>query len=124
LRQIAMDGSQKLPQRWLLGAQQLLDDGRGILCTALGIAAWIHYCTRSLPGGSAPAIDDHLSATFADLAGRLEGASLVDAFLDLDEIFPAVLSDNVAFRDAVQSAYGALVRDGIGSLLHTLAAHH
>ncbi len=124
LRQIAMDGSQKLPQRWLLGAQQLLDDGRGILCTALGIAAWIHYCTQSLPGGSAPAIDDPLSATFADLAGRFEGASLVDAFLDLDEVFPAVLSDRADFRDAVQGAYGALVRDGMGSLLHTFAAHN
>jgi fructuronate reductase len=49
---------------------------------------------------------------------------LVDAFLDLDEVFPAVLSDRAAFRDAVQGAYGALVRDGMGSLLHTFAAHN
>ncbi|WHS62606.1 mannitol dehydrogenase family protein [Pseudomonas sp. G2-4] len=122
LRQIAMDGSQKLPQRWLLGAQQLLDQGRGIGCTALGIAAWIRYCTQPLPGGSAAVIDDPLNATFIDLAGRFEGPSLVDAFLDLDEVFPAGLSARVAFRDAVQSAYAALVRDGIGSLLHTFAA--
>ncbi|MCD7042575.1 MULTISPECIES: mannitol dehydrogenase family protein [Pseudomonas] len=124
LRQIAMDGSQKLPQRWLLGAQQLLDDGRGIACIALGIAAWIHYCTQPLPGGSTQVIDDPLNATFADLAGRFEGASLVGAFLDLDEVFPAVLSARPAFRDAVQGAYGALVRDGMGSLLRTFAAHH
>lgn len=123
LRQIAMDGSQKLPQRWLLGAQQLLDDGRGIACTALGIAAWIHYCTQPLPGAPAQAIDDPLSATFADLAGRFEGAALVDAFLDLDEVFPAVLSAHAAFRAAVHGAYGDLVRDGASSLLHTLAAH-
>ncbi|AZF52590.1 D-mannonate oxidoreductase [Pseudomonas sp. R4-34-07] len=122
LRQIAMDGSQKLPQRWLLGAQQLLDEGRDVACTALGIAAWIHYCTQPLTDGSAQVIDDPLSATFADLAARFEGASLVDAFLDLGEVFPAVLSDRAAFRDAVQGAYGALVRDGISSLLHTFAA--
>ncbi|AZF42083.1 D-mannonate oxidoreductase [Pseudomonas sp. R1-43-08] len=122
LRQIAMDGSQKLPQRWLLGAQRLLDGGRGVACTALGIAAWIHYCTQPPSGGPAPVVDDPLSATFADLAARFEGASLVDAFLDLGDVFPAVLSDRAAFRDAVQGAYGALVRDGISSLLHTFAA--
>lgn len=121
LRQIAMDGSQKLPQRLLLGAQQLLDNGRGIACTALAIAAWIRYCTQPLPSGSAQAIDDPLSATFADLAGRFEGASLVDAFLDLDEVFPTALSTHAAFRDAVHDAYGALVRDGIRRLLHNLA---
>jgi len=124
LRQIAMDGSQKLPQRWLLGAQQLLDDGRGLTCTALGIAAWIHYCTQPLPGLPAPVIDDPLNATFADLAGRFDGASLVDAFLDLGEVFPAALSDRAAFREAVQRAYVALTRDGVHSLLQTFATHH
>jgi fructuronate reductase len=64
-----------------------------------------------------------LSATFADLAGRFEGAALVDAFLDLDEVFPAVLSAHAAFRAAVHGAYGDLVRDGASSLFHTLAAH-
>ncbi|BBH33939.1 mannitol dehydrogenase family protein [Pseudomonas sp. St290] len=122
LRQIAMDGSQKLPQRWLLGARQLLDQGRGIGCTALGIAAWIHYCTRPLPGHPMHVIDDPLSATFADLAGRFDGASLVEAFLDLDEVFPAALSERPAFREAVQGAYGALIRDGIDSFLQTFAA--
>ncbi|SFW74622.1 MULTISPECIES: mannitol dehydrogenase family protein [Pseudomonas] len=122
LRQIAMDGSQKLPQRWLLGAQQLLDQGRGIACIALGIAAWIRYCTQPLSADSAQVIDDPLSATFADLAGRFEGPSLVKAFLDLDEVFPPELSTRAAFRDAVQGAYDALVRDGIGSLLPTFAA--
>jgi fructuronate reductase len=124
LRQIAMDGSQKLPQRWLLGAQQLLDDGRGMACTALGIAAWIRYCTQPLPGLPAPVIDDPLNATFADLAGRFDGASLVDAFLDLGEVFPAALSDRPAFREAVQRAYVALTRDGVRSLLHTFATHN
>ncbi|MBA1376503.1 mannitol dehydrogenase family protein [Pseudomonas brassicacearum] len=121
LRQIAMDGSQKLPQRWLLGAQQLLDQGRGIDCTALGIAAWIHYCTQPLPGRPAHVVDDPLSATFADLAGRFDGVSRVDAFLGLDEIFPPALSARPAFRDAVHRAYSALARDGVDELLLTVA---
>ncbi len=122
LRQIAMDGSQKLPQRWLLGARHLLDDGRGIACTALGIAAWIHYCTRSVPGASTPVIDDPLRATFARLAEQFEGTSRVDAFLDLEEVFPVALSDQSVFRQAVQAAYSALLRDGMGPLLRAFAA--
>jgi len=122
LRQIAMDGSQKLPQRWLLGAQQLLDQGRDIACIALGIAAWIRYCTQPLPGQLAQLIDDPLNATFADLAGRFEGEALVKAFLEVDEVFPAQLSARAAFHDAVQSAYAALARDGMGKLLSTFAA--
>jgi len=105
----------------LLGAQQLLDQGRGIDCTALGIAAWIYYCTQPLPGRPAHVVDDPLSATFADFAGRFDGASRVDAFLDLDEIFPPALSERPAFRDAVHRAYSALARDGVGNLLQTVA---
>lgn len=120
LRQIAMDGSQKLPQRWLLGAQQLLDNGRDISSSALGIAAWIRYCTQP----TAQVIDDPLNATFADLAGRYEGASLVDAFLELDEVFPTELSKRAAFRDAVHQAYASLTGDGINSVLQRFAAHH
>lgn len=120
LRQIAMDGSQKLPQRWLLGAQHLLDQGRDITCTALGVAAWIRYCTHS----TSQVVDDPLNATFADLAGRFEGASLVDAFLELDEVFPAELAKRPAFRDAVQQAYSSLVGDGISSVLQRFAAHN
>jgi fructuronate reductase len=46
----------------------------------------------------------------------------VEAFLDLNEVFPAALSERPAFREAVHRAYTALTRDGIGSLLQTFAA--
>ncbi len=124
LRQIAMDGSQKLPQRWLQGARQLLDAGRSIDCIALGVAAWIRYCTEPLPGREAQVIDDPLSATFADIAGRFDGTLRVDAFLDLEQVFPAALSARPAFRDAVQRAYSALERTGMGKHLKTFAAHN
>ncbi|MEB0208370.1 mannitol dehydrogenase family protein [Pseudomonas sp. CCC3.1] len=123
LRQIAMDGSQKLPQRWLQGAGQLLDAGRSIDCIALGVAAWIHTCTQPLAGSAMHVVDDPLSATFADLAGRFDGAQLVDAFLDLEQVFAAQLSTQAAFRDAVQGAYVALQRTGMSQHLKNLAAH-
>ena len=123
LRQIAMDGSQKLPQRWLQGAGQLLDAGRRVDCIALGVAAWIHTCTQPLAGSAMHVVDDPLSATFADLAGRFDGAQLVDAFLDLEQVFAAQLSSQAAFRDAVQGAYSALQRTSMSQHLKNLAAH-
>jgi fructuronate reductase len=122
LRQIAMDGSQKLPQRWLLGAQQLLDQGRGFDCTALGIAAWIYYCTQPHPDGSTRVIDDPFSPTFTDLGKRFEDAALVDAFLDLDDVFPGALREHADFRASVQRQYRALIGHTMRSVLHTFAA--
>ena len=119
-----MDGSQKLPQRWLQGAQALLEAGRDVDCIALGVAAWIHYCTRPLPGREAHVVDDPLSATFADLAGSLDGAQRVDAFLDLEQVFPLALSARPAFRDAVQRAYSAIEQAGMAAQLKTFAAHN
>ena len=124
LRQIAMDGSQKLPQRWLQGARQLLDAGQPIDCIALGVAAWIHYCTQPVAGGVMHSVDDPLSATFADLAGRFDGAARVDAFLDLEQVFPVELSSRGAFREAVQRAYSALQHTGMPNHLKTFAAHN
>src|SRR5699024_98803 len=40
LRQVAMDGSQKLPQRWVPVALAGFEAGRPVHCTALGLAAW------------------------------------------------------------------------------------
>ena len=43
--QIAMDGSQKLPQRLLGTVRDRLRTGAPIACLALGIAAWMRYVT-------------------------------------------------------------------------------
>ena len=41
--QIAMDGSQKVPQRWLNAARTLMSDDKSFNCIAMGIAGWIRY---------------------------------------------------------------------------------
>nr|WP_166180422.1 mannitol dehydrogenase family protein [Altererythrobacter segetis] len=73
LAQIAMDGSQKIPQRWL--ASLAAHQARGELCeaTLAALAAWL----RHVRGG--PLVDDPLAAELAG-AWRENGA---------DEIVPA-----------------------------------
>ncbi|QEU03599.1 mannitol dehydrogenase family protein [Pseudomonas oryzihabitans] len=112
LRQIAMDGSQKLPQRWLLGARQLLEQGGDPACTALGVAAWIHYGE-----GEGEALDDPLRATLAALP---TGAARVDAVLALAEVFPPDLAAHPVFRAAVQRAHARIAAAGIEAAIADL----
>ncbi|MDU4055415.1 MAG: mannitol dehydrogenase family protein [Pseudomonas oryzihabitans] len=112
LRQIAMDGSQKLPQRWLLGARQLLEQGGDPACTALGVAAWIHYGE-----GEGEALDDPLRATLAALP---TGAARVDAVLALAEVFPPDLAAHPVFHAAVQSAHARIATAGIEAAIADL----
>jgi fructuronate reductase len=112
LHQIAMDGSQKLPQRWLSGAQEQLEQGGSITCVALGVAAWIAYCAGYTPAGPHD-VNDPLRETYNELHARQQGNALVDAFLGLADIFPASLASQPVFRQAVQEAYKTLSTSGI-----------
>jgi fructuronate reductase len=83
LRQIAMDGSQKLPQR-LLGT--IIDcHARGIIASAAiaGIAGWILYVDRERAH-----IDDPMAQELSAIARAApDDAALVDALMDIRPIF-------------------------------------
>ncbi|SDM06339.1 fructuronate reductase [Modicisalibacter muralis] len=119
LQQVAMDGSQKLPQRWLQGALQRLESGGDVACTALGVAAWIRYTAGSDLHGNRHALDDPLAETFAALHRRHgdDAGSLVQAFLALDAVFPAALAEYSCFVDNVENAYRSLHRQGVTATL-------
>lgn len=122
LQQIAMDGSQKLPQRWLHGALARLEAGVDVPCTALGVAAWIRYTAGHDLEGKTYRVDDPLASTFAALhearANDFEG--LIKAFMQLDAVFPSTLAMHPTFREAVVSAYRQLATRGLGSVLTEL----
>lgn len=73
-QQIAMDGSQKLPQRLLGSVRDRLAAGTPLPRLALGIAAWLHYLRGVDETGAAYAIDDPqaeaLKALHRDTVGR------------------------------------------------------
>lgn len=118
LEQIAMDGSQKLPQRWLQGALTGLDADLELPCTALGLAGWIRYTA-----GTDHNVDDPMASVFAELH-RLHTTpdSLVRAFFALDVVFPAALGRHEAFVQRVCAAYQALQSQGVLPTLNELAA--
>lgn len=119
LQQIAMDGSQKLPQRWLNGCQTLLDAGKSIDCTALGVAAWIMHVQQAYTSNTE--LNDPLAQRLLQLAEKHCGQpqSLLSAFLAQHDIFPGQLTSDARFQQSVAQAYAALQKRPVTDLLHT-----
>ncbi|UUD62743.1 mannitol dehydrogenase family protein [Pseudomonas seleniipraecipitans] len=122
LQQIAMDGSQKVPQRWLQGALSRLAAGADVPCTALGVAAWIRYTAGTNADGSRHKVDDPMAATFAWLhQAHTTPEQLVGAFLALETIFPPALGQHAAFVNQVCGSYRMLQAPGVLATLDELA---
>jgi fructuronate reductase len=121
-QQIAMDGSQKLPQRLLNTVRARLAAGATIDHLTLAIAGWIRYASGTDEQGRAITVSDPLAPTFAGIAAASAGDAgrLAAGFLDLVPVFGSDLVGHAAFRAAVTAKVVALVRDGVRA---TLAAH-
>ena len=112
-RQIAMDGSQKLPQRLLAGAAERLAAGQGIEAIALCVAAWMKWQSGVTESGESFVVDDPLAAKTAILlAGADNDQARVSALLTLSAVFPPALAADDRFAVAVTGAYLSLSRNG------------
>ena len=101
-RQIAMDGSQKLPQRLLAPMAVRLERNQSIEALALAVAAWMRWQGGREDSGAAFAVDDPLAdATSRLLRGQSSPADRVRALLSLAAVFPPRLADDPRVFDAV-----------------------
>ncbi len=111
--QIAMDGSQKLPQRLLAGAAIRLDRGQPIEAVALAVAAWMRWQDGRDETGAVHAVDDPLASEMARLVAHtpdpLERAA---ALLSLEAVFPRRLATDPHFTAPVIAAYVRLSQSG------------
>ena len=121
-KQIAMDGSQKLPQRLLGTVRDRIAAGDSYAHLALAIAGWIRYASGSDERGGVIDVADPLAATFVRIVADARGdpGPVADGFLDLEAVFGADLVAHYAFREAVRSNVVALFRNGARA---TLARH-
>ncbi|MGA0545932.1 mannitol dehydrogenase family protein [Brevundimonas sp. VNH65] len=112
-RQIAMDGSQKLPQRLLASAADRLAAGQDITALALGVAAWMRWQSGVTESGEAFVVDDPLAdQTAALLTEGTTDADRVPALLTLRAVFPETLATDDRFVQAVTDAYLSLSEHG------------
>jgi fructuronate reductase len=108
-RQIAMDGSQKLPQRLLGTIRDRLKRGASIEALSLAVAAWIRYVRGVDEKGAAYEVQDPLAARLAPLAA---GKDAIDRVLGVTEVFGNDLPKNADFRAALAGWLDKLNRDG------------
>ncbi len=88
LQQIAMDGSQKLPQRLLGTIRDNIAAGRPIAALSTGVAAWICHAGR-IGAGARLTVNDPMAARFAEIAAAAGGDphAVCGQLLAIDSIF-------------------------------------
>ncbi|MDR2225792.1 MAG: fructuronate reductase [Providencia sp.] len=111
--QIAVDGSQKLPQRLLDSILWHQQNGSDYSLLALGVAAWMKYVSGINENGEPIAIKDPLSHEFSKIYQRY-GTSLeaVDALLKIDVIFGPEFSQHNDIANEIKIAYQKLLTLG------------
>jgi fructuronate reductase len=109
LSQIAMDGSQKIPQRWLAGALVNLERNHPISATARAVAAWMAYVRgRDVRGRKWP-VEDPLADRLAECHRLSSASQIVDSLLEISEIFPESLRTREDFRASILIAYSDML---------------
>lgn len=122
--QIAMDGSQKLPQRLLGTIRDRLAAGQPIDRLALGVAAWMRWVTGIDERGRPIDVRDPLAARLRALANAAGPVAerLAPALLTVGEVFGADLPGDPRFTGAVESALDRLLRRGAKATVEAMVA--
>jgi fructuronate reductase len=102
-QQIAMDGSQKLPQRILGTVRDNLAAGRSIELAALAVAGWMRYVSGRDESGREIRVSDPLAPEFARIAAERGGdaAGLARSLLSLRAVFGEDLPADPRFANSV-----------------------
>ena len=123
--QIAMDGSQKLPQRLLGTVRDRLAAGKPIDHLALAVAAWLHFLRGHDEAGCAYAIDDPQSETLARMHHQAQALPDAQAraacFIQGISAF-GDLADDPRWRAALAPALQRLQERGVRNALADLAS--
>ncbi|WET42120.1 mannitol dehydrogenase family protein [Citrobacter enshiensis] len=110
--QIAMDGSQKLPQRMLEGIRVHLARQTDWPLLALGIAGWMRYVSGVDDAGAPIDVRDPMSEKIRAIVENSHETQRVAALLSLREIFAADLVQNPQFVQAIEHAWQRIAQQG------------
>jgi fructuronate reductase len=112
--QIAMDGSQKLPQRLLAPIRDRLRAGATIDHLCVAVAGWIRYASGRDEQGRPIEVVDPLAPRFAAIAAQAgpDPVALAQGFLAIGEVFGAALPEDRRFTLPVTAALASLLTRG------------
>lgn len=119
LVQIAMDGSQKLPQRLLHTLRDCRAAGRETPAVETAIAAWMRWQFGEDEQGRAFTVDDPLAGETARAvrAGGGDPRAIVAALLDIEAIFGRDLGADDDLRNRLAARLGKLMTNGAAELV-------
>lgn len=117
--QIAMDGSQKLPQRILASVRACLAAGAPFDTLALVVAGWMRYVAGTDENGGQIDVRDPLAGDLVRIAEQTRGApaALCEGLLDLKAIFGPDLPTHHGFVQTVTRHLESLFRNGARATL-------
>ncbi|MBB5412790.1 MULTISPECIES: mannitol dehydrogenase family protein [unclassified Paraburkholderia] len=116
LQQIATDGSQKLPQRWLESVRANLKSGAPTERLAFVLAGWIAYLSGQDETGRTYAIADPLADTLAEAVRSTLHADAIDAvqtLFEIESIFGCDLRAQPRFVTQVARHLAAIRAQGV-----------
>jgi fructuronate reductase len=120
--QIAMDGSQKIPQRFGGSLRYNLAHNRSLDLIATAIAGWIRYATAVDENGQTIDVQDPMASQLAALfTTHGTQPNVVKIILSLESIFPADIGQNAQVIEQVTQAYTSLLNIGARRTVAALA---
>lgn len=113
--QIAMDGSQKLPQRLLGTIRDRLDAGLPFERLGLGVAAWMRYVVGIDENGDTIDVRDPLAMRMMAIAADAidDAEELYIGLAALTEVFGSDLAENQTFGETVATHLDSLFEIGV-----------
>ncbi|MDY8110311.1 mannitol dehydrogenase family protein [Fulvimarina sp. 2208YS6-2-32] len=117
--QIAMDGSEKLPQRIVAPALDALSRGQSIRPFAFAVAAWMRYCLGRTDSGETYDRRDPREAQIARVVEQAGGdaSRLVTGLLALGGVFDSRFAEDRSVRANILSLLEAMMTDGMARAL-------
>lgn len=117
--QIAQDGSQKIPQRWIKTIRELdgMNLDAGIL--ALAVAGWIRYLEGRRDTGESFVIDDPMAAELGLITTQVarDSVDLVSKILGVERIFDDLVESCPDFVKQVEGFYRQMTLIGLKALI-------
>ncbi|RZP71891.1 mannitol dehydrogenase family protein [Vibrio vulnificus] len=117
--QIAMDGSQKLPQRAVDPFLTLYDRGIATRCLPVLIAGWMHYVINTIKSGVPLA--DPLAEEFTDIVYRAnDKLQIAETLLKVQKVFGNNAEQHKLFKQQILSAFEFIEKNGIKAMFAEL----
>ncbi|WP_420346723.1 mannitol dehydrogenase family protein [Pelagibius sp.] len=122
--QIAMDGSQKLPQRLLGTARDRLEADAPIDVLALALAGWMRYAGGRDEQGQGIEVRDPLAPILAEAyaSGASDAERIVAAFLKIADVFDSDLAGDPRFAGSVTAALHCMLEKGAAAAVRETLA--